>query len=381
MIKYFKNGVLEAETLDLPQDCGEIKVTISLEEEREDANYYLEFACPRNVKYISEQLVRIGEKEYEIILPRGISEYIGEVYVQLLIMSTKEATLLSRSLIARNPLFVVKESILASNALDSSERRDFFEFAQKVVADCQDKIEIMENMVVDLPVQAEEIISDKFEIVDNEFNAFKDEISERIDSEITTVTESIQQNNDLITANQNAISTNASEIADNKEYIYSVKSNLDTTNQKLANAENVLQTKLDKLAVKNAYDNGQDKTYSSNYINTNFGKKIHKSQKQFTYVGTTSMQIVHQITAPANGYIMIYFGTWYGNMLPSQIGIGVHPRPIVASSTSLGIEAAPMGVTYFGNVTANQQISFYVQCSRIYDGNNTGYIKYILVED
>ncbi len=26
MIKYFKNGVLEVDTLDLPQDCGEIKI-------------------------------------------------------------------------------------------------------------------------------------------------------------------------------------------------------------------------------------------------------------------------------------------------------------------------------------------------------------------
>ena len=54
MIKYFKNGVLEVDTLDLPQDCGEIKVSVVLEEERNDANYYLEFACPRNVKYISQ---------------------------------------------------------------------------------------------------------------------------------------------------------------------------------------------------------------------------------------------------------------------------------------------------------------------------------------
>ena len=91
MIKYFKNGVLEVETLDLPQDCGEIKVSVILEEERNDANYYLEFACPRNVKYISQKLTRTADKEYEIILPRGISEYIGEVYVQMIIMSDRKS--------------------------------------------------------------------------------------------------------------------------------------------------------------------------------------------------------------------------------------------------------------------------------------------------
>ena len=156
MIKYFKNGVLEVDTLDLPQDCGEIKVSVVLEEERNDANYYLEFACPRNVKYISQKLTRTADKEYEIILPRGISEYIGEVYVQMIIMSNEDAALISRSLIASNPLFVIKESILASNALDSSERRDFFEYAQNVVTSVSDKIDIVDKMIESVPAQITE---------------------------------------------------------------------------------------------------------------------------------------------------------------------------------------------------------------------------------
>lgn len=151
MIKYFKNGVLEVKTLDLPQDCGEINVTLSVEQEIEDACYYLEFSCPRNIKYISQRLEKMDNGDYTLLLPRGISEYMGEVYVQLVIMSSTQARLISRSLIARDPLFVIKESILATNALESNDRRDFFEYAQNVVNGAEEKIAQIDNLIEDMP--------------------------------------------------------------------------------------------------------------------------------------------------------------------------------------------------------------------------------------
>ena len=236
MIKYFKNGVLEVDTLDLPQDCGEIKVSITLEEEREDANYYLEFACPRNVKYISQKLVRVADKEYELILPRGISEYIGEVYVQLLIMSVKDAVLISRSLIARNPLFVIKESILASSALDSSDRRDFFEYAQKVVSDAQEKIDIVEQMIVDIPNQIVDSVENEFNIVTNVLADMEDKIDDKIDKVKTDLSNACKK----IDLNTEQLTNNTTKLAEHEIKLEEI----DGCKQRLDNIEEVLPQKL-----------------------------------------------------------------------------------------------------------------------------------------
>lgn len=219
MIKYFKNGVLEVDTLDLPQDCGEIKVSVVLEEERNDANYYLEFACPRNVKYISQKLTRTADKEYEIILPRGISEYIGEVYVQMIIMSNEDAALISRSLIASNPLFVIKESILASNALDSSERRDFFEYAQNVVTSVSDKIDIVDKMIESVPAQITDIVEEQLEAVDGKLAEYQTVI----DGKIENVADNLK--NQLVGV-EGSIGSNTSKIEENKSLIAEVQNDL-----------------------------------------------------------------------------------------------------------------------------------------------------------
>lgn len=190
MIKYFKNGVLQAETLDLPQDCGDIKVTLSVEQELEEACYYLEFSCPRNVKYISQRLEKVADNEFELLLPRGISEYMGEVYVQLVIMSATEARLISRSLIARDPLFVIKESILASHALESTDRRDFFEYAADVVRSAQSKIDEVDGLVENMP----NVIELKVEhVLDNVFSSIED-CNNNLESRCNAIDEKIDQN-------------------------------------------------------------------------------------------------------------------------------------------------------------------------------------------
>lgn len=167
MIKYFKNGVLEAETVDLPQDCGDIKVSVTMEEELVDVCYYLEFSCPRNVKYISQRLQKVEDGKYELLLPRGISEYMGEVYVQLVIMSKTEEKLICRSLIARDPLCVIKESILATNKLESSEKRDFFEYSQAVVSNAQNKIDVIDGLIENIPSVVQEKIGDTLSDINN----------------------------------------------------------------------------------------------------------------------------------------------------------------------------------------------------------------------
>ena len=267
MIKYFKNGVLEVDTLDLPQDCGEIKVSVVLEEERNDANYYLEFACPRNVKYISQKLTRTADKEYEIILPRGISEYIGEVYVQMIIMSNEDAALISRSLIASNPLFVIKQSILASNALDSSERRDFFEYAQNVVTSVSDKIDIVDKMIESVPAQITDIVEAQLKAVDDKLAEYQtvidgkiENVADNLKSQLVGVEGSISNNTSKIEENKSVIAEVQNEL---KGDISSLNGSISQISSKVTNVENGLSGKLNTSAVKNEYYSSASEVYST----------------------------------------------------------------------------------------------------------------------
>lgn len=115
MLKYFENGELQAESIDLAQDCGEITVNLMVEKECDNCDLYLEFDCPKNTKFVSEKLSKIGTKEYQVLMPRTLSANVGEVYTQLVKVSPTQNKLLARSLKSRNPIFVISESILASN--------------------------------------------------------------------------------------------------------------------------------------------------------------------------------------------------------------------------------------------------------------------------
>ncbi len=374
MIKYFKNGVLEVDTLDLPQDCGEIKVSITLEEEREDANYYLEFACPRNVKYISQKLVRVADKEYELILPRGISEYIGEVYVQLLIMSVKDAVLISRSLIARNPLFVIKESILASSALDSSDRRDFFEYAQKIVSDAQEKIDIVEQMIVDIPNQIVDSVENEFNIVTNALADMEDKVDDKIDKVKTDLSNACKK----IDLNTEQLTNNTTKLAEHEIKLEEI----DGCKQRLDNIEEVLPQKLNIDAVNNEYSNQLHNVYSTNYINDNFERKINKGEGAIKYdiAEGFSNKKVASFTIPASGYMILSAYTAHYNAKPTMLSIKYPISGNLNTVTSTNILDDCIGVTMCTKVEKNHLIDFYVSCLSGGSSTNTVGYRYIIVE-
>ncbi len=386
MIKYFKNGVLEVETLDLPQDCGEIKVSIVLEEERNDANYYLEFACPRNVKYISQKLTRTADKEYEIILPRGISEYIGEVYVQMIIMSNEDAALISRSLIASNPLFVIKESILASNALDSSERRDFFEYAQNVVTSVSDKIDIIDKMIESVPAQITDIVEEQLEAVDEKLAEYQTVIDGKIENVANNLKNQLVGVEGSIGSNTIKIEENKSLIAevqnDLKGDISSLSGSITQLSGNVTSVENGLSGKLSTSAVKNEYSSSTSEVYSTQYFNNNL-KKFHKDSGEFTFTSSTTYSEVSTITTPAKGYLVVFFGSCNSGAAVSKVGI----LPVKNAGNTTGavsnightLSPASMGVVLCDYLDANTTVKFYCQCQTS-GKRTTGYYRYILLE-
>lgn len=403
MVKFFKNGVLEVDTLDLPQDCGDIKVSVTLEEERDDANYYLEFSCPRNVKYISQKLVRTGDREYEINLPRGISDYIGEVYVQLVIMSVVDATLISRSLVARTPLFVIKESILASVTLDSSEKRDFFEYAENVIGNAEDKIGELVGEIAGIPNKIDDKVTEKMQIIDNlmtnyesEINGIVKKIGDDLSEFSTEVNSSLVEHNESLTNIESNISNlsddivninndiqeHTSNITANTTQINEVQSSVASNANKIASVESSLQTKMDKANVVNDFVSNTEKVYSSNYINSKYGKRLIKGSGKVYYTCSTSYAKRHTFNCTYNG-IMIMTVTSFLDANPiDKIGI-CHQNKSIMLGTTCNL-ASPINQTMSATVALpvknGDAFDMYVAC-RGSSMTNTLTFDYIIWEE
>lgn len=345
MIKYFKNGVLQAETQDVPQDCGKIKVTVSLEEELEGVNYFLEFSCPRNVKYISQKLVRVADKEYEVILPRGITEYTGEVYVQLVIMSIAEERLLSRSLIARDPLFVIKESILASVALDNENKQDFFDYALTVVGKAENAIDDMENKIENIPEIVGDKVNQTLEIVDKTMSDYK----EKLDEEIVEV--------------NGTLGEHATTIGEHEEKIADLVGNV-------IKKENILQE----------FNGVTDSVYSADYINKNFGKKITKNYGSGSYKTTSGLAKMFTITIPVSGMLWLTVWTSYGMTQVKKLAIMSKKFDYKNYAVSDANANDYVATTLCCNVTAGEVFDVLVEANTTNSTNAYDY-EYVILEE
>lgn len=345
MIKYFKNGVLQAETQDVPQDCGKIRVTVSLEEEMDGVNYYLEFSCPRNVKYISQRLVRIADKEYEVILPRGITEYTGEVYVQMVIMSIEEESLLSRSLIARDPLFVIKESILASVALDNEGKQDFFDYALTVVGKVENAIDELQNKLDTIPNLVGDKVNETFELVNTTMSNYKN----LFDGEISSVNTTLGEHG----------------------------TTLDTSVEKIATLENGT-VKLENVA--NEYNETDSGIYNAKYINNSFGKRIYRESGSSMYTTGSGFAKIGFIDIPVSGKLILTISTIYLGVQVKKLGI----RSRKFSDKNMAANDARINevttVTLVNQVTAGEIYDIYVEAMESGEDNRYDY-DFIILEE
>lgn len=355
MVKYFKNGVLQVETLDLPQDCGEIAVKVSLEEERTDANYYLEFSCPRNVKYISQKLRRIADKEYEIILPRGISEYIGEVYVQLVIMSEENNSLINRSLMAREPFFVIKESILAATALDSTEKRDFFDYAMGVVKEVENKIQLVDNMIDGVPEQIADKVDEKLTEVTNTMSAYESKIDGKIGDMV-----------DNVASNTRALTEHSVQLEGQQEI--------------LTEMQTAMPAKVDVQNVVTIYNKEQGKLYAATYINNSYGKRIRKGGGNKDYTTGNGFVSVGTFVSPATGILILTASTYYSGAQVKKIGIASKAYEYKSMCANDVIINYGVSTTMCCDAKAGEGFEIFVEANSA-NAQNTYFYNYVLFEN
>lgn len=143
---YLSDGSLQVETRHLPQMIDEVIVEMQVGEDVDDVNmdFFLDFKCPKNVKFTSGKMDVSGFKRYKVVLGRQLTQNLGEVYVQLVIVRRDNGKVL-RSLVSRDPLFLVQPSILAADKLGPDDAGSFFSDAVQVLNKLDSKLELIDS--------------------------------------------------------------------------------------------------------------------------------------------------------------------------------------------------------------------------------------------
>lgn len=144
MIKYLSNqNEIEVVTSYKPQKSGKICLEVDIDNLKTEYQYFFEFSCPKNRKYISEKIdfsSGIGIVE----LPWQVDMYIGEVFLQLIIYSGNE--IVGKSFISKQPILIITPSINATEYAKEREGKDFF---TKAVETLQDVIDFRKKLEQD----------------------------------------------------------------------------------------------------------------------------------------------------------------------------------------------------------------------------------------
>ncbi len=126
MIKYNSvSNELEYETKIIPQNCGVYIVDIDVEKTQEKCKYFLEIKCPKDRRFISKE-IDFNDNMGTVELSGQISSEVGNIYVQL-VKRSLEGEILGKSIMSKEPLFRVTESINAIDKQDYSRMNDCIE--------------------------------------------------------------------------------------------------------------------------------------------------------------------------------------------------------------------------------------------------------------
>lgn len=128
-----KDGNLIFETIAVPEKSGAVIISLKCEEVIENANYYIEFDCPKNLKYFSDKMV-FSEDTFNVQVSSLLFSYVGEIFAQVVIRND-EYEVVKKSFKSIKPLFVVEESINADKVLTGPTGKDFFAKAQEAISE------------------------------------------------------------------------------------------------------------------------------------------------------------------------------------------------------------------------------------------------------
>lgn len=224
MIKLLQNNHLTVDSVEIAQGSADFRVDIDLPGHHTDCRYYLEAVCPKDIRFVSAPLEYVEGDRYTVLMPSTTFAHIGEVYVQLVGKSSADNSLMMRSLVGEQPLFDIKQSILADKSLETPERKDFFEYAEKVTSECRKVVEdikdIDQNLEKSFDRKCEEIASH----TRAELQALESEIAQTNSQNTQKIDTSVQKMNESISSMQEEISRENQELA---SHFDSLKSGLE----------------------------------------------------------------------------------------------------------------------------------------------------------
>ena len=152
MIEYQNiTNELHLSTIEITQNCGSIKVQIKIDNYNSNCRYFLEFSCPKGRRFVSAEL-NFVENVGEVLLPNIISEYLGRVFVQLVIRNN-DGSIVNKSLISNNPIFHINKSINAEQDISNDKTNDVIEFLFQSINELKEIGQLLKKVALHLHLQ------------------------------------------------------------------------------------------------------------------------------------------------------------------------------------------------------------------------------------
>lgn len=145
--------------------------------------------------------------------------------------------------------------------------------------------------------------------------------------------------------------------------------------------------KIDKSSIINDFNNDIDKIFSANYINSNYGKKIHKGFLSSSVSVSNNFKQVMQINVPATGYIIISARIVFQFANPTRLGIQLPTKPESMQSLENFDGNRPEPFTYglttiaSGFVNKDSKINIFASAESSTEINDLFGYAYILWEE
>lgn len=126
------NNKLVLTPKNIPQLSGNTAESISIDNYNGNYRYFLELRCPKNKKYITEEIAFVSG-EGTVNLPCGVTKYVGDIFVQLVIRNST-GEIIGKSFVADQPLYIIEPSINAAQSI-TDESGDYLSSVVNAVND------------------------------------------------------------------------------------------------------------------------------------------------------------------------------------------------------------------------------------------------------
>lgn len=180
MIKYISSkNELEFVEKVVPQNSGDFVESVEIENYDNNNQYFLEFKCPNNRRFISQRL-KMQDNVGSVELPNKLVNAVGKVYVQL-VMRNYDGIVVGKSILRKVAIYRITPSINAEQYVDLEK-----------VGDCLSEVLNVRNSVEQIQMEQ----TKKLDILQNKCDKNSNDLIST-NSVLSQVSDKLNRKNDV----------------------------------------------------------------------------------------------------------------------------------------------------------------------------------------